>query len=323
MDECALTPALHTLGAIPVHDTPACPAPRPPLSPGMGGQRDRQHASEVLSDQHHRLMRMRLEGLDGIEIGPSLGRGSYGRVYKGVFIMNAWRQRCEKQCLLHTTYPVSSLLAKSSNRARCTWSPSSLAGDPAVFGGGGQGTPALTLQGAVAGRQMERRAHRCQGGGAHRGAAGRPHRHRGGRTRVAVGRLGVSPQRHSVLQGAALCSCQVPGVADTGAPQARCMQVLHAVGFQQIVQFEHILSALPSRGAGCRCQHCPGEAFQQSCMLSKATCCDCGRRSALWQSGGSRTPWMPTASRSRPKAAPTAATRAQPRVWCRRTRRWL
>ena len=53
----------------------------------MGGQRDRQTGSDLLSDQHHRLMRMRLEGLDGIEIGPSLGRGSYGRVYKGTVFM--------------------------------------------------------------------------------------------------------------------------------------------------------------------------------------------------------------------------------------------
>ena len=63
-------------------------APRLPLSPpGMAGQRDRQQVNDLLSDQHHRLMRMRLEGLEGIEVGPSLGRGSYGRVYKGDTVM--------------------------------------------------------------------------------------------------------------------------------------------------------------------------------------------------------------------------------------------
>ena len=65
------------------YNTPKASIRRLPLSPGMVGQRDRQQASDLLSDQHHRLMRMRLDGLDGIEIGPSLGRGSYGRVYKG------------------------------------------------------------------------------------------------------------------------------------------------------------------------------------------------------------------------------------------------
>jgi hypothetical protein len=67
----------------------------------MGGQRDRQQVSDLLSDQHHRLMRMRLEGLEGIEIGPSLGRGSYGRVYKGTIATKAMGQWSSQQCSVH------------------------------------------------------------------------------------------------------------------------------------------------------------------------------------------------------------------------------
>ena len=38
----------------------------------------------MLGDHHGYLLRMRLEGgLDGIELGPQLGRGSYGKVFKG------------------------------------------------------------------------------------------------------------------------------------------------------------------------------------------------------------------------------------------------
>ena len=37
-----------------------------------------------LTDHHLRLMRMRTTSdLEGIELGPELGRGSYGKVYKG------------------------------------------------------------------------------------------------------------------------------------------------------------------------------------------------------------------------------------------------
>lgn len=55
------------------------------MSPAAGGGHSRQNLSDALpSDHHQQLLRMRLEGLDGIEIGPSLGRGSYGRVYKGM-----------------------------------------------------------------------------------------------------------------------------------------------------------------------------------------------------------------------------------------------
>jgi hypothetical protein len=40
--------------------------------------------ADLLGDHHGYLLRMRLEGgLDGIELGPQLGRGSYGKVYKG------------------------------------------------------------------------------------------------------------------------------------------------------------------------------------------------------------------------------------------------
>ena len=42
--------------------------------------------SEVkqLNEYHATLMKLRLEGgLDGIELGPVLGQGSFGRVYKG------------------------------------------------------------------------------------------------------------------------------------------------------------------------------------------------------------------------------------------------
>lgn len=39
---------------------------------------------QPLADHHGYLLRMRMEGgLEGIELGPLLGRGSYGRVYKG------------------------------------------------------------------------------------------------------------------------------------------------------------------------------------------------------------------------------------------------
>lgn len=38
-------------------------------------------ASDMLGDHHGYLLRMRLEGgLEGIELGPQLGRGSYGKV---------------------------------------------------------------------------------------------------------------------------------------------------------------------------------------------------------------------------------------------------
>lgn len=38
-----------------------------------------------LTDHHLRLLRMRTTSdLEGIELGPELGRGSYGKVYKGV-----------------------------------------------------------------------------------------------------------------------------------------------------------------------------------------------------------------------------------------------
>lgn len=37
-----------------------------------------------LTDHHLRLLRMRTSAdLEGIELGPELGRGSFGRVYKG------------------------------------------------------------------------------------------------------------------------------------------------------------------------------------------------------------------------------------------------
>jgi hypothetical protein len=37
-----------------------------------------------LGDYHQHLLKMRLQGgLEGVEMGPMLGRGSYGRVYKG------------------------------------------------------------------------------------------------------------------------------------------------------------------------------------------------------------------------------------------------
>ena len=37
-----------------------------------------------LTDHHLRLLRMRTTSdLEGIELGPELGRGSYGKVYKG------------------------------------------------------------------------------------------------------------------------------------------------------------------------------------------------------------------------------------------------
>lgn len=85
--ECS-TRVQHTsaarLSALSAQEVSPLLAPRLPLSPGVaGGQRDRQQVNDLLGDQHHRLMRMRLEGLEGIEVGPSLGRGSYGRVYKG------------------------------------------------------------------------------------------------------------------------------------------------------------------------------------------------------------------------------------------------
>ena len=42
-------------------------------------------ASSMSAGEHHlRLLRMRASAdLEGIEVGPELGRGSYGRVYKG------------------------------------------------------------------------------------------------------------------------------------------------------------------------------------------------------------------------------------------------
>ena len=59
-------------------------------NPGMSGlskQSDVAPArsdAKQMSEYHQTLMKLRLEGgLDGIELGPVLGQGSFGRVYKG------------------------------------------------------------------------------------------------------------------------------------------------------------------------------------------------------------------------------------------------
>ena len=55
------------------------------------------HRSEVkqLAEYHQTLMKLRLEGgLDGIELGPVLGQGSFGRVYKGEALRTAHDSRC-------------------------------------------------------------------------------------------------------------------------------------------------------------------------------------------------------------------------------------
>lgn len=55
--------------------------------------------SDVLGDHHGYLLRMRLEGgLEGIEIGPIMGRGSYGKVFKG-------ESRQESGDAMHCTAP--------------------------------------------------------------------------------------------------------------------------------------------------------------------------------------------------------------------------
>ncbi len=48
---------------------------------------------DVVAGEHHvRLLRMRESAdLEGIEVGPELGRGSYGRVYKGAALPRACR----------------------------------------------------------------------------------------------------------------------------------------------------------------------------------------------------------------------------------------
>lgn len=51
--------------------------------------------SQFLRDHHGYLLRMRMEGgLEGIALGPLLGKGSYGRVYKGACF------HCHFICLL-------------------------------------------------------------------------------------------------------------------------------------------------------------------------------------------------------------------------------
>jgi hypothetical protein len=41
--------------------------------------------AKQMNEYHQTLMKLRLEGgLDGIELGPVLGQGSFGRVYKGM-----------------------------------------------------------------------------------------------------------------------------------------------------------------------------------------------------------------------------------------------
>lgn len=46
---------------------------------GAGLRRD-----SGLTEYHSHLLAMRLQsGLEGVEVGPILGRGSYGAVYKG------------------------------------------------------------------------------------------------------------------------------------------------------------------------------------------------------------------------------------------------
>ena len=52
---------------------------------------------KALGDYHQHLLKMRLEGgLEGIEMGPILGRGSFGRVYKGVLTHLAALAECLK-----------------------------------------------------------------------------------------------------------------------------------------------------------------------------------------------------------------------------------
>ena len=61
--------------------------------------------SEVkqLNEYHQTLMKLRLEGgLDGIELGPVLGQGSFGRVYKGAVSIPHTRARRAAALLLPT-----------------------------------------------------------------------------------------------------------------------------------------------------------------------------------------------------------------------------
>jgi len=74
-----------------IYETPTKPllrrlpgSPAAPTSPSAL-ERDRQPTSgdTQYGDHHSYLLKMRMEGgLEGIEIGPLLGRGSYGKVYK-------------------------------------------------------------------------------------------------------------------------------------------------------------------------------------------------------------------------------------------------
>lgn len=105
-------------------------APASPSAP----DRDRQPTSgdTQYGDHHSYLLKMRMEGgLEGIEIGPLLGRGSYGKVYKVCARLNnvdcdskLRKQSCMQQCdvplLLKKLARLASCLLRQ-NKARNSW----------------------------------------------------------------------------------------------------------------------------------------------------------------------------------------------------------
>ncbi len=53
-----------------------------------------------MGDYNQHLLKMRLQGgLEGVELGPILGRGSYGRVYKGATAVLRPTQACMTSAL--------------------------------------------------------------------------------------------------------------------------------------------------------------------------------------------------------------------------------
>ena len=95
----------------------------PPSSPTSGARTDhnsgdaRSVQARGMVDYHQHLLKMRLEGgLEGIEIGPVLGRGSYGRIYKGSRRLNnhVWH-------LLHLGFVRPRFLATSTDIENVPW----------------------------------------------------------------------------------------------------------------------------------------------------------------------------------------------------------
>ena len=149
-----------SLGITPVAKT--CPKLRPGVKlADDDGAKPWPAGADLLGDHHGYLLRMRLEGgLDGIELGPQLGRGSYGKVFKGASALCVVLRDC---------------LARSRDCRHEHLCAINLFG---MESPGHQTAVALQQQPTALAfcirRSLARRPGRCQGRGAHqRGQGGR------------------------------------------------------------------------------------------------------------------------------------------------------